>query len=90
MVMLIKVLGPNYVVWLKEATISFRKPGRGTLYARFLLDDAEIGRIRDELATKPSLEKIYNVVLTDAEGVVHALIRETLYIAGKKRSARPE
>ncbi len=90
MVMLIKVLGPNYVVWLKEATISFRKPGRGTLYARFLLDDAEIRRIRDELATKPSLEKIYNVDLTDAEGVVHASIRETLYIAGKKGSAQPE
>jgi len=52
-----------------------------------LLDDAAIGRIRDELAAKPSLEKIYHVDLTDAEGVLHASIRETLYIAGKKRSA---
>jgi hypothetical protein len=87
MVMLIKDLGPDYLVWLKEAAISFRKPGRKTLYACFMLDDAEIGRIRKEPANKPSQEKIYNVDLMAAEGAVHASIRETLHIAGKRRNA---
>src|SRR5215218_7935795 len=40
MVMLIKALGPGYVVWDKAGTIRFRKPGRTTLHARFTLDDA--------------------------------------------------
>ena len=31
MIMLIKVLGPGYVVWDKAATIRFRKPGTATL-----------------------------------------------------------
>ena len=35
MLMLIKCLGPGYVVWDKAATIRFRKPGRSTLTATF-------------------------------------------------------
>ena len=31
MVMLIRILGPEYIVWDKAATIRFRKPGRSTL-----------------------------------------------------------
>ena len=52
MIMLIKILGHGYVVWDKAATIRFRRPGRSTLYARFLLDEDEIRAIR-ELAEKP-------------------------------------
>lgn len=37
MIMLIKRLGPRYVVWDKAASIRFRKPGRSTLYARFVI-----------------------------------------------------
>src|SRR6478672_11627229 len=35
MIMLMKTLGPDYIVWDKGATVRFKKPGRGTLYARF-------------------------------------------------------
>src|SRR6266699_2279431 len=35
MIILIKSLGPHYVVWDKAAAIRFRRPGRTTLYARF-------------------------------------------------------
>src|SRR5215217_7970498 len=31
MLMLIRILGPEYVVWDKAAKIRFRKPGKGTL-----------------------------------------------------------
>jgi acyl-coenzyme A thioesterase PaaI-like protein len=52
MVVLIKTLGPGYVVWDKSASIRFRKPGRSTLHARFLVDDAELDAIRDALKTE--------------------------------------
>src|SRR6266849_6639758 len=45
MVMLIRILGPEYTVWDKAATIRFRKPGRSTLYARFVIDEEEIATI---------------------------------------------
>src|SRR5260370_31069378 len=35
MIMLIHLLGREYVVWDKAATIRFRKPGRSTLTATF-------------------------------------------------------
>jgi hypothetical protein len=33
MIMLIKALGPDYIVWDKAATIRFLRPGRETLHA---------------------------------------------------------
>ncbi len=38
MIMLIKNLGPDYIVWDKAATIRFKKPGKATLFAEFRLD----------------------------------------------------
>src|SRR6266508_3226810 len=37
MLMLIQNLGSEYIVWDKAATIRFRKPGRGTVRAKFRL-----------------------------------------------------
>ena len=85
MVMLIRNLGPDYVVWDKAATICFRKPGRGTLYARFTLDQAELDSIKRELNGQRSIDRVYHVDLTDAEGVVHASVEKTIYIARKQK-----
>ncbi len=52
MLMLYRILGNQYVVWDKAAKIRFRKPGRTTLYARFLLTDADLAEIRQEVARK--------------------------------------
>ena len=80
MIMLIKILGPDYVVWDKAATIRFRKPGRGTLYARFLIEEEEIRTIRRLLETEPSIDRIYRVDLADGAGIVHAEVEKTVYI----------
>jgi uncharacterized protein DUF4442 len=85
MIMLIKILGPGYVVWDKAATIRFRKPGRSTLYARFVISEEEIAEIRRLLETEPSIDRVYQVELKDAEGVVHAVVDKTIYIR-KNRS----
>lgn len=45
MVMLIRLLGEDYIVWDKVATIRFKKPGKETLYARFRLDEDELNAI---------------------------------------------
>jgi len=49
MMMLIKLLGPDYVVWDKAATIRFRRPGRSALEARFVIKPAMLEEIRAEL-----------------------------------------
>jgi acyl-coenzyme A thioesterase PaaI-like protein len=80
MIMLIKVLGHGYVVWDKAATIRFKKPGRGTLYACFRISEEETAEIRRLLETEASIDRVYRVDLTDADGVVHASIEKTIYI----------
>jgi len=83
MIMLIHVLGPEYVVWDKAASIRFRRPGRTTLFATFLLEDAEIDEIRNRTANGDPVDRTYNVSLVDAEGVVHASVEKVIYIKRK-------
>ena len=80
MVMLIRVLGPEYVVWVKAATIRFLRPGRTTLHARFVLTEEVLDSIRAELRHTPKVDRVFRVELTDAEGVVHAEVEETVHI----------
>jgi Domain of unknown function (DUF4442) len=84
MVMLIRTLGPGYVVWDKAASIRFRRPGRTTLFARFVLDDAELDAIRDALARETAVDRTYTVELADAGGVVHAVVEKVIHVRRKK------
>ena len=81
MLMLIKCLGPGYVVWDKAATIRFRKPGRSTLTASFKLDDVELEEIKKLLETEPKLNRSYRVELVDAAGIVHAEVEKLIHIS---------
>lgn len=83
MLMLMKILGPGYTVWDKAAGIRFRKPGRDTLFAHFLLDQKEIDEIKELAEAEKSIDRVYNVELKDSGGVVHAQIEKTIYISKK-------
>lgn len=84
MLMLIKILGPDYIVWDKAAKIRFRKPGKDTLYVDFNLSADEIFEIKRLSENAKSVDRIYDVELKDKAGVVHAQIEKTLYIAKKR------
>ena len=80
MIMLIRILGPDYTVWDKAAAIRFQRPGRSTLHARFFLPEEEIETIRRLAASSPSIDRVYTVELADAAGLVHATVEKTVYI----------
>ena len=83
MIMLIKNLGPDYVVWDKAASIRFKRPGRNTLYARFQLSEQELQFIKSELQHTEKLDRHYQVELNDSSGVNHAVVEKTIFIAKK-------
>lgn len=83
MLMLIKNLGPGYIVWDKAACIRFKKPGRTALYARFVLEERELDAIRSELDRSHSVDRTYLVNLTDEKGIVHAEIEKVIYVRKK-------
>jgi acyl-coenzyme A thioesterase PaaI-like protein len=72
MIMLIKQLGPDYIVWDKAATIRFRRPGRESLTATFVLSRATVDAIRANADAAGKIEKDFAVDLVNAEGQVHA------------------
>jgi hypothetical protein len=80
MIMLIRLLGRQYVVWDKTATIRFRKPGRSTLFATFRIDDEELDVIRAATAGGAPVDRTYTVDLADRDGLVHASVEKVIYI----------
>ncbi len=88
MIMLIRNLGPEYVVWDKAASIRFRRPGRDTLTATFRLDAQELDAIRAALATERSVDRTYRVELVDAQGVVHAAIEKVIHVRRRDVESR--
>ena len=86
MIMLLKRLGSDYIVWDKGASICFKKPGRSTLYSHFFIDQTEIEYIK-KAAEKGPLDRVYHCDLVDREGIVHASVEKTVYIRRKEKVA---
>jgi acyl-coenzyme A thioesterase PaaI-like protein len=80
MLLLIDRLGAEHVVWDKAATIRFLKPGRGTLFARFVIEDSEVEEIHRLLEHERSVDRVYRCELVDASGEVHAEVDKVVYI----------
>ena len=80
MLMMIRRLGPEFIVWDKAAKIEFKKPGRETLRARFVLTDEELAAIRSALTTQRSVDRSYVIDLVDNSGTVCATIEKIIYI----------
>ena len=86
--LLIPLLGPDYLVWDKAATIEFLKPGRGTMRAEFAWNDAQLGDIRAHTADGAKYEPVRTVDITGEAGDVVARVNKTLYVR-KKADRRP-
>lgn len=89
MIMLMKNLGPDYVVWDKAATVRFRKPGRTPLHAVFHLDDAELEEIRRVLAEHSKVDRSYTLHLVDRNGTIHTTVDKTIYVSRRTPAADP-
>jgi len=84
MVMLIEILGRDYIVWDKAASIRFRRPGRGTVYAKFRITDEQIDEIRETLKTAEKMEREYLVEVKDASGEVIAEVKKLLHFRKRR------
>jgi len=84
MLMLIKNLGPDYIVWDKAATINFRKPGEGKVIAEFNLSQEVIDEVRATCAAQTKMDKIFRVEIKDESGKLIADVDKVLYIRLKQ------
>lgn len=83
--MLVNILGPDYIVWDKAATIRFKKPGKGLMKASFHLTAEKIAEIRAQADSQPKVEPQLQVLVKDTEGNVIAEVDKLLYIKKKPK-----
>lgn len=83
MLMLMKLLGKDYVVWDKAASIDFIQPGTGKLTAGMIITDDMLNEINTATANGEKFLPKYSVEILNASGEVVAKAVKTLYIRKK-------
>ncbi len=86
MLLLVQQLGPDYLVWDKEANIKFRKPGLGTVHATIRVTDKEVEVIRSATANGDKHLPQWTLAILDAQDEVVATVLKTLYVRRKGES----
>ena len=87
MLMLLHVLGGDYLVWGKSANIQFLNPGRGTVHAHFRLSQEKINEVREKTAGGEKFEPTWRVDIVDASGETVAIVDKTRYIRRQQKKA---
>lgn len=88
MMMLINNLGRDYIVWDKAARIEFLKPGRGTLYVTFTMDETQIEEIKHKADTEGKYVFDLPVEVLNDAGEVIASVSKTLYVRSKLKPSQ--
>ena len=87
MLMTLKNLGKDYIVWDKAGDIDYIKPGKGTVNAVFRLDEAFLAEARTQTADGNKFLPTLQVEVTNQQGEVVSRINKTLYIRRKQTRA---
>ncbi len=84
MLLLMRRLGSDYIVWDKSASIDFVRPGKGTVKAHFELTDERVEEIRRLTENGDKHLPEWNVDILDESGDVVARVHKVLYVRKKR------
>ncbi len=84
--LLVQILGRDYVVWDAAASIRFVAPGKGHVHARFRIDDQMLERIRDATAGGDKHFQDAVVPVVDERGELVAEVTKSIYVRKKSRA----
>ncbi|MEP5340040.1 MAG: DUF4442 domain-containing protein [Algibacter sp.] len=84
MIQLMNILGDDYVVWDKEATIKYKHPAKETVYTEFVFTNKEIEHVKNEVSKNGEFNLIKTPNIVNKDGVIIAELTKTIYIADKK------
>ena len=80
MIMILRTIGKEYVVWDKAADIEFIKPGRGLVTAEFRLEDAVLDELRAAAAGNEKVLRWFDIPVMDSQGDLVAKVRKQIYV----------
>jgi acyl-coenzyme A thioesterase PaaI-like protein len=78
------LLGPDYVVWDKGATVRFKRPGRTTLRATLRVTPEHVDEVAQACAGGEKYERTFPVQLVDEGGQVCCEVDKLLYFRKRK------
>ena len=84
MLLLMRRLGNDYIVWDKSASIDFIRPGKGRVMARFELTDERVDQIRAATEGGDKMLPEWDVDILDESGELVARVHKVLYVRRKK------
>lgn len=84
MLLMMQILGPDYIVWDQAATIYFKKPGRGRVHAVVRITDEVVADVRRETADGAPYRPEFELEILDESGDVVAIVNKTLYVRKKQ------
>ena len=90
MLILMRLLGKDYIVWDKAASIQFKKPGRGRVKARFHIPPERVEEIRKDVDAQGKIEPVFFVDVVGEEGEVIASVEKLLYVRRKKSAQQAQ
>ena len=83
MLMVLKNLGPGYIVWDKQGEIEYVSPGKTTVFAEFNLSETDIEEIAREVETSGKFLKWFDVHITTADSTLVAVVKKQIYVRKK-------
>ena len=89
MLMLMNILGNEYIVWDKFAGIDFIAPGKGTVTATFTLNETQIENIKQETDSCDKYIAVLPVDIKNDKNEIVATATKHIYVRRKKRVCLP-
>lgn len=86
MLMLMQLLGKDYIVWDKAAEIEFVSPGKDEVHSIIQITDEMLTDIRVNTENKSPYLPEFHVDVLDKNNELVAKVRKTLYIRKKERT----
>lgn len=86
MLMYLKNLGSEYLVWDKSAAIDFVRPGRGTVAAEFRLSESDFEHAREQASRQRSVLLVHPVEIRGADNELVARVERTIYVRRKEQT----
>ena len=83
MIQLIQILGDDFVVWDKTASVKYKRPAKETIFGEFVFSVEEIQAIKQQLLEQDELEIAKKMTLENTKNQIFAEISKTIYIANK-------
>ena len=83
MLMIMKNLGSQYIVWDKSSEIEYVSPGKATVFAEFFVSDSDLDEIKREVENNGKYLKWFDVDIKTADGTLVAIVKKQIYVRKK-------